>query len=73
MNAGTVSTNIYLRRLHNFAIDMGWLLAPIIPRRKWPPINFKAKQAITAEEHLKILAASPGAQTKTPTTQTRRL
>jgi hypothetical protein len=47
MNAGTVSTNIYLRRLHNFALDMGWLLAPIIPRRKWPPINFKTKRAIT--------------------------
>jgi hypothetical protein len=22
---GTVSTNVYLRRLHNFALDMGWL------------------------------------------------
>jgi hypothetical protein len=56
MNAGTVSTNIYLRRLHNFAIDMGWLLAPIIPRRKWPSIHFKTKRAVTAEEHHKILA-----------------
>jgi len=56
MNVGTVSTNIYLRRLHNFALDMGWLLAPIIPRRKWPAIHFKIKRAITAEEHQKIIA-----------------
>ena len=44
----------YPRRLHNFAIDMEWLLAPVIPRRKWPPIHFKGKRAITAEEHQKI-------------------
>jgi hypothetical protein len=34
LNTGTVSTNIFLRPLHNFALDMNWLLAPIIPRRK---------------------------------------
>jgi len=26
MNAGIVSTNVYLRRSHNFALDMDWLL-----------------------------------------------
>jgi hypothetical protein len=30
MDAGTVSTNVYLRRLHNFALDMDWLLKSII-------------------------------------------
>ena len=25
LRCGTVSTNIYLRRLHNFCLDMGWL------------------------------------------------
>jgi len=25
MQAGTVSTNVYLRRLHNFCVDMNWL------------------------------------------------
>ena len=29
---GTVSTNIYLRRLHNFCLDMDWLLKSIIPK-----------------------------------------
>src|SRR5262249_8618428 len=36
---GTVSTNIFLRRLHNFSLDMNWLLAPIISRRQWPAIK----------------------------------
>ena len=47
---GTVSTNIYLRRIHNFALDMNWLPVPIIPRRQWPAIRYKEKRAITLEE-----------------------
>jgi integrase len=52
---GTVSTNIYLRRLHNFCLDMNWLPWPIIPKRQWPEIKFKEKRAITLEEHQRIL------------------
>jgi len=33
MRRGTVSTNLYLRRLHNFCLDMSWLPWPIIPKR----------------------------------------
>ena len=47
MQAGTVSTNIYLRRLHNFCVDMNWLPWPLIPKRQWPAIRFKEKRAIT--------------------------
>jgi integrase len=53
---GTVSTNIYLRRLHNFCLDMDWLLKPIIPKRQWPKIKFKERRGVTFEEHQKILA-----------------
>ncbi len=36
LQEGTVSTNIYLRRLHNFSLDMNWLPWPIIPKpRSW--------------------------------------
>ncbi|MGH2508536.1 MAG: tyrosine-type recombinase/integrase, partial [Ktedonobacteraceae bacterium] len=56
MEAGTVSTNIYLRRLHNFCVDMNWLPWPLIPKRQWPAIRFKEKRAITWEEHSKIVA-----------------
>jgi hypothetical protein len=56
MRKGTVSTNIYLRRLHNFCLDMDWLLKRIIPKRQWPKIKFKERRGITFEEHQKILA-----------------
>ena len=44
---GTVSTNIFLRKLHNFALDMGWLPWPIIPKKQWPPVRYGNKRAIT--------------------------
>lgn len=62
LDAGTVSTNIFLRRLHNFALDMSWLPVPLIPRRQWPTIKFKDKRAITSEEHDKILAGETNAE-----------
>ncbi|MDX1952393.1 MAG: hypothetical protein SFY81_09420 [Verrucomicrobiota bacterium] len=52
---GTVSTNVYLRRLHNFALDMNWILCPIIPRPQWPEFTFGERRAITADEHRKII------------------
>ena len=55
LECGTVSTNVYLRRLHNFALDMNWLAWPIIPKRQWPKITFKEKRAITLEEHQAIV------------------
>ena len=33
---GTVSTNVFLRRLHNYALDMNWLAWAILPRKQWP-------------------------------------
>jgi integrase len=56
LSKGTVSTNIFLRRLHNFALGMDWLPKTIIPQRRWPKIQFKDKRGITREEHEKILA-----------------
>lgn len=29
---GPVSTNVYLRRIHNFALDMNWLPWSILPK-----------------------------------------
>jgi len=57
LEAGTVSTNVHLRRLHNFALDMNWLPAPVIPRRQWPAVVFKEKRGVTLEEHQRIIAA----------------
>ncbi len=55
LNIGTVSTNVFLRRAHNFALDMGWLPWPVVVKRQWPAIEFKDKRAITLEEHCQII------------------
>ena len=65
LRAGTVSTNAFLRKVHNFAVDMNWLPATVIPRRQWPAIHYKEKRAITLEEHQKIIAAEVNPERKT--------
>ena len=55
IEAGTVSTNIYLRRVHNFALGMNWLPVPVIPKKQWPGFRFKDKRAITLKEHQAII------------------
>ena len=52
---GGVSTNVYLRRIHNFALDMNWLPWPVLPKKRWPAVTFKKKRAITWEEHSQIV------------------
>jgi hypothetical protein len=56
LEGGTISTNLYLRRIHNFALDMGWLPWPVVPKKQWPPIRFGDKRAITLAEHQAIVA-----------------
>jgi integrase len=55
LKSGTVSTNVFLRRLHNFVLDMSWVACPIIPKRQWPGIEYADKRAVTADEHQKII------------------
>ena len=56
---GKVSTNVYLRRIHNHALGMEWLLKSVIPRLQWPKPVFRPKRAITAQEHAAILHREP--------------
>ena len=65
LRSGTVSTNAFLRKVHNFAVDMNWLPATVIPRRQWPAIHYKEKRAITLEEHQRIIAAEVNPERKT--------
>lgn len=51
-----VSTNVFLRRIHNFALGMHWLPVPVIPKLMWPTFTFKEKRAITFDEHKAIVA-----------------
>lgn len=50
------STNVYLRRIHNFALGMDWLLKSVIPRREWPKVVYGKKRGITLAEHALIVA-----------------
>ncbi len=55
LETGSVSTNVFLRRIHNFALDMSWLPWPVLPKKQWPKVRFKDKRAITAQEHRRIV------------------
>jgi integrase len=47
----------YLRRLHNLAVDLGWLPWPVMAKRAWPKIRSRSNRAITAEEHGAVIAS----------------
>jgi hypothetical protein len=55
----------YLRRIHNFALDMNWLPWSILPKRQWPKVKFKEKRAITMDEHQRIITAEVNPERKT--------
>lgn len=56
LTTGTVSTNMFLVRLHNFALQMNWLPWPVLPKKRWPQVSFKEKRAVTWDEHQSVLA-----------------
>jgi integrase len=64
LEKGSISTNIYLRRIHNFAMDMNWLPWPVLPKKRWPVIKFKEKRGITWEEHRAIVAREQNPERK---------
>jgi hypothetical protein len=55
LQSGTVSTNVYLRRVQNYALGMNWLIVPIIPKKLFPAVRHGVKRAITQFEHERIL------------------
>src|SRR5882762_11580025 len=56
LETGTVATNVFLRRIHNFALDMNWLPWPVLAKKQWPKVRFGEKRAITLAEHKAIVA-----------------
>ena len=57
-NAG-VSTNVQLRILHNRALDLEWILRPVLSKRAWPKIKYGQRQGITREQHEAVLKVTP--------------
>src|ERR1700677_2927235 len=53
------SAHHYLRRLHNYALHLGWLLMPVMADAAWPEVRKKKFTAITEEEHRQIVEREP--------------
>ncbi len=64
LEAGSVSTNNNLRRLHNFALAMTWLPWPVLTKQQWPAIRYRDKRGITLEEHRTIIATEKNPEWK---------
>ncbi len=62
LNGGKVSVAHYLKRLHNLALNLGWLSVPVLAPCLWPKPQFKSKRGITLAEHQRILAAEKNAE-----------
>lgn len=56
------SVGHYLRRLHNLALNLGWLAWPVLHKAAWPKIRSESKRAITAEEHAAIISSEQNAE-----------
>jgi hypothetical protein len=49
------SAHHYLRRLHNYALHLGWLLMPVMADAAWPEVRKRKFTAITEKEHRRIV------------------
>jgi integrase len=61
---GKVSIVYFLKRLHNFALSLGWIALPIVAPYLWPKYEPKDRRGITQDEHQSILAKEKRAEWK---------
>ncbi len=59
---GKVSIVYFLKRLHNFALSLGWIALPIVAPYLWPKYEAKERRGITLDEHQSILAKEKKAE-----------
>jgi integrase len=64
LSSGGNSTNFFLRRIHNLALGLGWLPAPVLPPKMWPRTNPTLRRAISAAEHGRIQASEQNPERK---------
>jgi hypothetical protein len=57
LKRGTISTNVHLRKMHNFALNMNWLPWSVLAKRCWPAVHFKPKRGVSFQEHQQIRAS----------------
>jgi integrase len=61
---GKVSIVCFLKRLHNFAVNLGWIAVPIVAPYLWPKYEPKDRRGITLDEHQSVLAKEKKAEWK---------
>ncbi len=61
---GKVSIVYFLKRLHNFALNLGWIAIPIVAPYLWPKYEAKDRRGITRDEQVTILAREKIAEWK---------
>src|ERR1039457_6350664 len=61
---GKVSIVCFLKRLHNFAVNLGWIAVPIVAPYLWPKYEPKDRRGITQDEHQSVLAKEKKAEWK---------
>ena len=61
---GKVSILNFLKRLHNFAVNLGWLAVPMVAPYLWPKYEPKDRRGLTLAEHQSILAGEKKAEWK---------
>ncbi len=59
---GKASVVYFLKSLHNLALELGWIVTPIVAPYLWPKYKPKARRGITADEYETILAAEKHAE-----------
>ena len=61
---GQVSIIYFLKRLHNFALSLGWIAVPVVAPCLWPKYEAKDRRGITLAEHESVLAQEQKAEWK---------
>ena len=59
-----VAINEFLKRLHNFALNLGWIALPIVAPYLWPKYEPKDRRGITLDEHQSVLTKEKQAEWK---------
>jgi len=59
-----VAITCFLKRLHNFALSLGWIAIPVVAPYLWPKYEPKDRRGITQDEHHSLLAQEKKAEWK---------
>ena len=59
-----IAINNFLKRLHNFALSLGWIAKPVVAPYLWPKYEPKERRGITHDEHESVLMKEKNAEWK---------